>query len=51
MSLSFKGNAISASVEGKEVVSGLESEMSPYGMVAIGSGWHLAEFSQFSVVE
>ena len=32
------------------VVDGLDDRLSPYGMVAVGSWWHTAEYARFSVV-
>ena len=50
LSLVFKGSTVTAAVDGVKVVDGLFDRLSPNGMVAVGSGWHLAEYTRFSVV-
>ena len=48
LALHFKGDTVSALVGGVEMVA-LEDRVSPYGMVALGSGWHLAEFADLKI--
>ena len=50
LALQFKADTISASVGGTPVLQpALEDRMSPYGMVALGSGWHIAEFADLKI--
>ena len=50
LTLIFKGSTVTAVVDGVVVVDQLHDTLSPYGMVAVGSGWHLADYARFSVV-
>ena len=45
----FVGQAVSATVDGVVVWAGT-SALFAAGLAAIGSGWHLADFRDFSVV-
>ena len=49
LKLTFKNDTIRAHVGDVCVLEGLEDRLSPYGMVALGSGWHLAEYANFSI--
>ena len=48
LGLSFKGSAITASIDGK-IVARVSDTTHVHGMVAIGSGWNRAEFDNFQV--
>jgi hypothetical protein len=48
LSLTVEGDSIKASVDGR-VVSQVTDTKFKHGMVAIGSGWHLAYFDDFSI--
>ena len=48
LSLEVAGDSITASVDGKKVASVTDAKFQ-HGMVAVGSGWHLAYFDDFSI--
>ena len=50
LSVTMVGSKITASVDGK-VVAAVTDTTHLHGMAAVGSGWHLAYFDDFSLAE